>query len=117
MRGQLVITAAGQPLKLHFNAGALYGFCKKEGLNIAQLYSTFSDVSFQHIVSMVLSALEYECTDTGKQFVYTEADVLKWADENEGILQFSAKVADAVAEAIKPAEIPETGGKKKATKN
>ena len=115
--------SSGKELPLYFGTWSLSRFCELNGnLSFTAMQTLFaSEISFKHIISLLLCGAEHYARKNKLPFDYTDIDAADWLDEIGGMTgdQFS-EVMTAIAKTINPSyqgiEVKkgsETGKKKK----
>lgn len=74
-------------IPLVFGTWSLARFCELNGnLSFTGMQELFqSDVSFKHIISLILCGAEHSSKKQGVPFEYTDIDAAEWIDEMGGV--------------------------------
>lgn len=113
--------SGGKELPLYFGTWSLSRFCELNGnLSFSAMQTLFaSEISFKHIISLLLCGAEHYARKNKLPFDYTDIDAADWLDEIGGMTgeQFS-EVMTAIAKTINPSYhgIEVKKGEDKATK-
>jgi hypothetical protein len=75
----------GKIIKGQFGTWAIKRFCDKKKITFVQLsIMKPEDYSFEHIVEMILCAVEHTARKEKQAFSFTDLDVCGWIDDMEG---------------------------------
>lgn len=95
----------GKELPLYFGTWSLSRFCEINGnLSFSAMQELFaSEISFKHIISLLLCSAEHYARKNKLPFDYTDIDAADWLDEIGGMTgeQFG-EVMSAIAKTINP---------------
>lgn len=95
----------GKEIPLYFGTWSLGRFCELNGnLSFSAMQQLFAaEISFNHIISLLLCGAEHYCRKNKLPFDYTDIDAADWLDEIGGMTgeQFS-EVMTAIAKTINP---------------
>lgn len=74
-------------IPLYFGTWSISRFCEVNGnLSFSQMQETFSkDISYKHIISLILCGAEHYARKNKKPFDYTDIDAADWIDEMGGL--------------------------------
>lgn len=104
MEYQLELSGGGK-IPLYFGTWSLARFCELNGnLSFSQMQETFSqDISYKHIISLVLCGAEHYCRKHKQPFDYSDIDAADWIDGIGGLSSQKAfELLKAIGSAINP---------------
>jgi hypothetical protein len=96
----------GKKIPLYFGTWSLARFCEVNGnLSLTQMQQTFAnDISYKHVLSLLLCGAEHYARKNKKPFDYTDVDAGDWLDEIGGLeSEKSLELLTVIGKTINPA--------------
>lgn len=80
-------TTDGKDIPLFFGTWSVCRFCQLNGnLSFSAMQSLMADLSYSHIISLILCGAEYHARKNNIDFTYTEMDAAEWIDALGGMM-------------------------------
>lgn len=86
MRGQYIIKAGDKEIPVLFGTWAIMRFCEINGnMSFSDMQKALGEISFKHIISLMLCGAEYWCRKNNQTFSFNDLDAAEWVDEMGGL--------------------------------
>jgi hypothetical protein len=84
---EYILDLGGKKIPLYFGTWSMARFCELNGnLSFTQMQETFArDISYKHIISLLLCGAEHYARKNKKPFDYSDIDAGDWLDELGGL--------------------------------
>jgi hypothetical protein len=114
--------SSGKKIPMYFGTWSLSRFCELNGnLSFTAMQELFTtEISFRHILSLLLCGAEHHCRKNKLPFDYTDVDAGDWLDDMGGMMSPKfAELMDTLGKAVYPnyQGMEVSGSKKKEEEN